>query len=283
MPDRRIPEPNAPMDWPDAFAALPPETPPGDGWVRVAARLPVRRKRTRWPSWIATAAALAMVAVVPLKLLDAPDEARTATSATAELATAMPATSAATPDRLAAEPMTHPPFDEPSPPATSQGKPTEPTTVVAQETARPVKPNAAAVPDLVDAPPARAAVVDTPPEVAPTRDTPASPMTEPPEAVRQDAVLERLYAESAQLEALLAMARDDSVASGPAATLASGFDAQVASIDAALSQPGLDADMQSALWRDRIHALRQAATFASTLRVLAAQGERYDAMLVSID
>jgi hypothetical protein len=95
--------------------------------------------------------------------------------------------------------------------------------------------------------------------------------------------MQRLYAESAQLETLLAMARDDRVASGTAVALASDYDAQVGAIDAALMQPGIPADERAALWRDRVAALRQAAAFESTRRMLAAQGERYDTMLVSID
>ena len=102
-------------------------------------------------------------------------------------------------------------------------------------------------------------------------------------ASAQDAALERLYAESAQLESLLALARDDSVSTGTADTLASHYDAQVASIDAALIQPGIDDNARTRLWQERVDVLQQAATFESTRRMLAAQGERYDAMLVSID
>lgn len=95
--------------------------------------------------------------------------------------------------------------------------------------------------------------------------------------------LDRLYAESAQLEALLSMARDERVSSGTAAALASEFDAQIASIDATLIQPDVTPQQRTALWRDRVDALRQVAAFESTQRLLAAQGERYDAMLVSVD
>ena len=91
-----------------------------------------------------------------------------------------------------------------------------------------------------------------------------------------------LYAESAQLEALLALARDDRVSSAGAALLGDELDAQVAAIDAALSQAGLDDGERLRLWRARVDALRQAAGFESTQRLLASQG-RSDVMLVSVD
>ena len=54
-----------PSGWGDAFAALPAELPPAGGWERVARALPMQRRR--WPAWVALAAALAVVAVVPLR------------------------------------------------------------------------------------------------------------------------------------------------------------------------------------------------------------------------
>ncbi|MBW8810863.1 MAG: hypothetical protein JF591_19040, partial [Lysobacter sp.] len=41
MPDRNLPDPRgaAPQDWPSAFAQLPAEKQPADGWAQVAARL----------------------------------------------------------------------------------------------------------------------------------------------------------------------------------------------------------------------------------------------------
>jgi hypothetical protein len=112
---------------------------------------------------------------------------------------------------------------------------------------------------------------------------PAAPaMDTPPVIVGTDA-LEQLYAESAQLEALLAMARDERVSSGTAAALAGDLDRQLASIDTALMQPGLSRAQQLALWRQRVDALRSVASFEGTRRWLVAQGERYDGALVSID
>lgn len=174
-----------PKQWSDAFAALPLEQPAADGWSRIAAQLDAR-KRTRWPMWLATAAALLLAIALPWRMGQRPTD------------------------------------------------------------------------------------------VAPQ--TPAKPAI----AVTADS-LEQLYAESAQLEALLAMARDERVSSGSAAAVAGDLDQQLASIDAALMQPGLPPARQLALWRDRVEALRAVVGFEGTRRWLAAQGERYDGALALVD
>ena len=114
------------------------------------------------------------------------------------------------------------------------------------------------------------------------RDHAASVADAQPVVADTDA-LEQLYAESAQLESLLAMARDERVSSGTAAALAGDLDRQLASIDTALMQPGLGRAQQVALWQQRVDALRSVVSFEGTRRWLAAQGERYDGALVSID
>ncbi len=114
------------------------------------------------------------------------------------------------------------------------------------------------------------------------RDRDATVAPAPAQVAKADA-LEQLYAESAQLESLLAIARDERVSSGSAAALAGDLDRQLASIDSALMQPGLDRAEQLALWQQRVDTLRSAASFEGTRRWLAAQGERYDGALVSID
>lgn len=95
--------------------------------------------------------------------------------------------------------------------------------------------------------------------------------------------LETLYAQSAQLEALLAYARDDRVASGTAATVAAQLDERVASIDAALAQPRLTTAQQRNLWRQRVATLRSIANFESNRRLLSTRGERYDGVVVRVD
>ena len=104
-----------------------------------------------------------------------------------------------------------------------------------------------------------------------------------PAPVAATDTLEQLYAESAQLEALLAMARDERVSSGSAAAVADDLDRQLASIDAALMQPDLPQARQLALWRERVETLRSVVGFESTRRWLAAQGERYDGALALVD
>lgn len=95
--------------------------------------------------------------------------------------------------------------------------------------------------------------------------------------------LERLYDLSAQLETLLALARDPRVESGPAAALSSELDAALVAIDARLSLPDLPAEDRVSLWQARVDTLQQAASFEGHQRLLAAQGQRLDGMLVDID
>jgi len=101
--------------------------------------------------------------------------------------------------------------------------------------------------------------------------------------VHREAGLEALYAESAQLEALLAAARDDRIASSGTAALTDSLDTELAAIDAALIQPGLGAPGRADLWRQRVDTLRQLAGIETTRRLLSARGETYDAALVSVD
>lgn len=108
--------------------------------------------------------------------------------------------------------------------------------------------------------------------------TPARPVAAAPAET-----LEQLHAESAQLEALLAMVRDERVSSGSAAIVAGDMDRQLASIDAALMQPALPRARQLALWRERVDALRSVVGFEGTRRWLASQGERYEGALVQVD
>lgn len=95
--------------------------------------------------------------------------------------------------------------------------------------------------------------------------------------------LQQLQAESAQFEALLAMARDERMSSAAAANIANDLDRQLASIDAALMQPGLPRARQLTLWHDRVEMLRTVVGFEGTRRWLATQGERYDGALVRVD
>lgn len=110
---------------------------------------------------------------------------------------------------------------------------------------------------------------------------PATPVAQTAPASNES--LQQLHAESAQLEALLAMARDERMSSAAAASVANDLERQLASIDAALMQPDLPRTRQLALWRDRVETLRAVVGFEGTRRWLAAQGERYDGALVRVD
>ena len=123
--------------------------------------------------------------------------------------------------------------------------------------------------------------------LAPTDDAPIDTVaaTTPAPVAPASAIdpLEQLYAESAQLEALLTIARDDRVASGAAVEVAADLATELARIDAQLRQPGLARDRQLALWRARVDMLRSTVGFETTRRWLAANGERYDGALVQVD
>jgi hypothetical protein len=95
--------------------------------------------------------------------------------------------------------------------------------------------------------------------------------------------LQSLYAESAQLETLLSVARDDRVSSAAAAEVAGELDRELDRIDRALMQPGLARGTQLALWQRRVDTLRSAVGFESTRRWLVAHGERYDGALARVD
>ncbi len=186
MPDTRHHAP-PPRDWNDAFAALPQETPPAGSWDAIATRLDARRKRSRTPLWLATAAAVLLAVALPWRLQwFQPDD----------------------------------------------GAPR-------------------AWPD-------------------------ASP-------VAANDPLETLYAESARLETLLAVARDDRMASGTAAYLVGELDVRLATIDAALMQPDLANEDRVSLWQERVDSLRTLAGFESNQRWLASDGLQYQASLVRID
>jgi hypothetical protein len=272
MPDASHPHERSPAGWSDAFAALPPETPPAGAWARVAARLDARTPAvaaatgsTRAPvhggprigrvaGWIglATAAALALVVAWPHR--DAPgglppaSDAAAAATDVAAIATA-PARSAPAHSAL----------------ATPAGKATTAAAIAlpaAVEAAR--KPRLATRAGSVRSPASRAG------------DSRAG------DSRAGETRLDDLYAESARLEALLALARDDRVSSAGAALLSADLDAQVAGNDAHLSQAGLDEAERTRLWQARVDALRQAAGFETTQRMLAAQGDGA-ALLVSVD
>ena len=248
MPERTSGNPG----WGEAFAALPQETPHADAWRCLQARLPARATaaRTRWPLWLAAAASLALVALIPLRMLPR-TTAEPAASAPQVSATASPVAVVAPP--ASAAPVSASPAQPVSTPvATRDATPRARRTAPSQ---RPIRTAAA---------PADATRIAA--SEAPTRTD-----------------LEPLYAQSAQLESLLALARDERVASGTSAALSDALDNRLATIDATLIQPGLSDAQRSELWNQRVDALQQLVGIETTNRLYAARGQRYDAALVSID
>jgi hypothetical protein len=114
-------------------------------------------------------------------------------------------------------------------------------------------------------------------------DTTRFAITQEHDSPASQATLESLYALSAQLEGVLALARDDRVSTGTAAALTDTLNAQVASIDAALTQPDVSLQGRTDLWGERIDALRQLVGIETTQRLYSARGQQYQAALVSID
>jgi hypothetical protein len=244
MPDHVTPGNAMPDTWHGAFAVLPQEAPPAQGWERLATRMDAKaatarkaRSYGRAPAWIglAVAATFAVVMVWPRHEAPAP---------TVEPSHA----------RLASQPATA---------GAASAAITEP-----ESRRTPVGGAEAAITEPASR---RKPEVRIAASAAPTKPAPTKP-----------APLDDLYAESAQLEALLTLARDDRVSSAGAALLSDELDAQVAAIDASLAQSDLDDDERLRLWQARVDALRQAAGFESTQRLLASQG-RSDVMLVSVD
>lgn len=255
MPDDTRMPLHVPRDWADAFAALPLESPQGDAWAKIAAEIhpaaeaarPVRRHRR--PLWLAVAAAVALAVALPLFWRPTPD------------AVSRPV-AASNPDPASRETRS-PPSPPVATPASSSAVASsgEPNTVHAAAT------------------PADTRVAQRPAQRTgkrASRPVPASGKSD-------ETALAALYAQSAQLESLLAMARDERVASGATAALSDELDAKVAGIDAALVQPGLDAKRRAALWDLRVDTLRQLVGIEATNRLYAARGQSYDVALVSID
>ncbi|MBP3983091.1 hypothetical protein J5837_01535 [Pseudoxanthomonas helianthi] len=252
MPDdTRMPD-RIPHGWSDVFAAMPLETPQGDAWAKIAAEIravetarPTRRYRR--PLWLAVAAAAVLAISLPLFWRPAPDT--VAPAVVASNPDPAPRNAAASPPVVPSE--SSPRIASPGEPKAANAKAAPPDTRVAQ---RPAKRsgNKAARP---------AASTNLPDETS----------------------LAALYAQSAQLESLLAMARDERVASGTSAALSDELDAKVAGIDAALIQPGLDAQRRAELWNLRVDTLQQLVGIETTQRLYAARGQSYDVALASID
>lgn len=247
MPDAGTLHRLPPQGWPDAFAALPLESPPAGGWSKVSARLVTRQRR--WPMWLAVAATLALAVGLPLRWAAHQTAPPAVATVSAAATTTSQPTTAATQDT----------------PAIASIEPAQPdSTMLADSTPVAANDDQAA--------PAATQLATTDPDTTPVA---------VPDPAR--AALDQLHAESAQLEALLAVTRDERVSSASAAVLGEDLESRVGSIDAALMQPSLSDRQRTGLWRERVLALRRLVGFESTQRMLAAYGQRDDALLASID
>ncbi|MFC5579337.1 hypothetical protein ACFPOA_15095 [Lysobacter niabensis] len=275
----------APNDWVEAFAALPMEAPPGDGWQRLARKLDARssrggsarrERRMTWLIGVASAAVLVLAVWSPLSRWQQADEAQDQPAAViAQAAPGMrgPAAPIRTePD----QPRPEVAQIEDTPPAASTAA-REATSSVHRKPARHARSLAArrhAEPETASAsePPAQ--------ESVPTLAAASSVM---PTAAPDADPLQKLQAQSAQLEALVALARDDRVGNASSELLSSELDAGIAVVDAALSQADLSGAQKRELWQQRVDLLQQLAGVEATSRWLAAQGSSSSTNLVAVD
>lgn len=254
----------SPTSWGDAFAALPQETPDAGGWQRLQARLPVAtspRVRRRWPLWLAAAASLGVALALPLWMSrEAAIDLPAPTAAAAPTAT--PRSASADTQQLASVSTLDPRGHD------GNSSAPEGNVIAASKPGSALKQSNA-------------------PRIAPAQ-RPIRTVAEPAGATRLAELdaspqpIESLYAESAQLEQLLAMVRDERVASGTSAALSSDLDDRVAGIDAELTQAGLAATDRDRLWRQRVDAMQQLVGIETT-RMLSARADTFTASLVSID
>ncbi|MEH6416662.1 hypothetical protein [Pseudomonas sp. CGJS7] len=331
MPDRNS---HPPRDWGEAFALLPQEPPPADGWARMAASLaatagaaeatsdptptraeprhiqaaPRRRVATRPVRRWAIAAMLA--AALPLGVWLALNAQRPTPQAPASdpVAAAPTASTAVTatdakPDASAAVAVQTPAVSDTGPraasPNDSDRRPlAAPDT--RQATADPIAPNRSA--DAIASPRRSSAAAEriakataanrpsTPSRVddataTPTGDT-ATRLADTSDNSSADTIarqLRDLQAESAQLEALVALTRDERVGNASATVMSADLDQRLGLIDAGLIDAALSPEQRLALWQQRVGALRSLAGVESTQRWLAAHGERYGDALVRVD
>ena len=118
----------------------------------------------------------------------------------------------------------------------------------------------------------------TPREEDRAREAPDAVLANAARHAGPDRALDELRRESARLEALVAVARQSGMQSGPALVLTADVDDRLQLIDAALSQPSLDEAERIDLWGRRVDALSELAAIEGTQRWMAAQGYSMDAV-----
>lgn len=270
-----------PPTWSETFAALPLEAPDDSRWPCIAARLeadtarddaePAEVPSSPWRARWALAASLFALAALPFVwyAFDRGSESREPSIASVAPVRA--------PDRAQR------PAEQPAPAPAQRATPAVAAVVVSEPAAMRVRDSRRMTTAH------EVSAIDARREVAPRiANTPGferhDPAPRPPEhETPTQPDLEQLYDLSAQLETLLALSRDPRVESGPAAALSSDFDAALALIDDRLALPELPAAERVSLWQARVDTLQQAAGFEGQLRLLAAQGRRFDGTLVGVD
>jgi len=289
------------LSWRTALYGLPLEQPVADAWPAIQRRSQGMGRRRRRAGWLALAAALGAIALLPMRSVVPPalvglEMMRPAAPAPASATPSDGRTSAGGPQAAVAlsTPATSNTRMRPTPvpgPRAAQSPPLPKVVAAAPKvvlagapTPQNTSGTAAAttgVSDLVPAVPTADPALADPtalPDTALAFATPDSGAANLPVTTE----LDRLQRESAQLETLLAFVRDDRVVNGVAAALAADMQAQVAQIDAALGQTLPSSAQASALWRQRLQALRQLTDFESGQRLLSAHGSAYDPVLVAV-
>jgi cytoskeletal protein RodZ len=269
---------DAPQGWGEAFAALPLETPPGDGWSGLARALDARtphiraarrERRTNWLIGMASAAVLALAVWAPLAQWLQPP-AQGGSNAVAAADSSKPAVNTvATKSSESVSQVNEASRDAP---ASNQIAIASAVTPMAMNRPR----------SRIDRERSRRAtdrLIASLPALGST-DAASLATTVSPNAGDS---MQELQTQSAQLEALIALARDERVGSASSAVLTSELDARIAEIDDALSQIDVGSEQRTGLWQQRVETLQQLASIKSTERWLAAHGALYNAALVSVD
>jgi hypothetical protein len=272
-----------PNGWGEAFAALPMETPSSDGWTHLARKLDARisrggvarrERRTTWLIGVASAAVLVLAAWSPLSRWLQADVAEPPSAVTQ----AVPGMRG-----LAAPIRTEP--DEPRPAVARVADASDAVSPALRETRSAHRKPARSTRVVTTRKhvEAEAMPVSNPPAQAePTLTQPGTNNAIAVAAAEADS-LQKLQAQSAQLEALVALARDDRVGNASSELLSSELDAGIAVIDAALSQADLAGAEKQELWQQRVDLLQQLAGVEATSRWLAAQGASSTTNLVAVD
>lgn len=102
-----------------------------------------------------------------------------------------------------------------------------------------------------------------------------------PPGATDDAALQALMQESAQLEGLLATISSAESGSANALLLGLAFEDRLREIDATLADPTLDAAGQALLWQRRVALLRDYASLRGTEQWVAMQGGHFEGDLVA--